>query len=56
MLVLHHYPALPDAEAAIVLDIAIGTFKSRLNRAHAALRAALEADERRLIVVKESVA
>ena len=30
VLVVHHYLGLPDAEAAIVLDIAVGTFKSRL--------------------------
>ena len=56
VLVVHHYLALPDAEAAIVLDIAPGTFKSRLHRASAALRAALEADERTPIVAKESLA
>jgi DNA-directed RNA polymerase specialized sigma24 family protein len=56
VLVIHHYLALPDAEAAIVLDIALGTFKSRLHRASAALRAALEADERTPILVKESIA
>ena len=56
VLVVHHYLGLPDAEAAIVLDIAVGTFKSRLNRASAALRAALEADERTATVVGESIA
>jgi len=56
VLVVHHYLGLPDAEAAIVLDIAIGTFKSRLNRASAALRAALEADERTPAVARESIA
>jgi RNA polymerase sigma-70 factor (ECF subfamily) len=56
VLVVHHYLGLPDAKAAIVLDIAVGTFKSRLNRANAALRAALEADERTPSVAKESVA
>jgi RNA polymerase sigma factor (sigma-70 family) len=56
VLVVHHYLGLPDAEAAIVLDIAPGTFKSRLHRASAALRAALEADERTPIVAKESIA
>ena len=56
VLVVHHYLGLADAEAAIVLDIAVGTFKSRLNRASAALRAALEADERTGIVAKESIA
>jgi len=38
------------------LDIAVGTFKSRLNRASAALRAALEADERTQTVVRGSIA
>ena len=56
MLVVHHYLGLPDAEAAIVLDIPVGTFKSRLNRASAALRAALEADERTPTVATESIA
>jgi RNA polymerase sigma-70 factor (ECF subfamily) len=56
VLVVHHYLGLPDAEAAIVLDIAVGTFKSRLNRASAALRAALEADERTPIIARESIA
>ena len=56
VLVVHHYLGLPDAEAAIVLDIAVGTFKSRLHRASAALRAALEADERTPSIVTESIA
>ena len=56
VLVVHHYLGLPDAEAAIVLDIPVGTFKSRLNRASAALRAALEADERGSTIAKESIA
>ena len=47
VLVLHHYLDLPDAEAAEVLGIPVGTMKSRLNRATAALRSALEAEERR---------
>ena len=45
-LVLHHHLGLPLAESAGVLQIPIGTMKSRLNRATAALRAALDADER----------
>lgn len=56
VLVVHHYLGLPDAEAAIVLDIAVGTFKSRLHRASDALRAALEADERTPAVTRESMA
>ena len=56
VLVVHHYLGLPDAEAAVVLDIAVGTFKSRLHRASAALRAAVEADARTLTVARESIA
>jgi RNA polymerase sigma-70 factor (ECF subfamily) len=56
VLVVHHYLGLPDGEAAVVLDLALGTFKSRLNRAKAALRAALEADERTATVALESIA
>jgi len=56
VLVVHHYLGLADAEAAIVLDIAIGTFKSRLHRASSALRVALEADERTPAVARESIA
>lgn len=56
VLVVHHYLGLPDVEAATVLDIAVGTFKSRLHRASAALRAALEADERVPAVTRESIA
>ena len=52
-LVVHHYLGLPDAEAAATLGIAIGTFKSRLHRASAALRAALEADERPAAIARE---
>lgn len=46
VLVVHHYLGLRDAEAAEALGIPTGTVKSRLNRATAALRAALEADDR----------
>jgi RNA polymerase sigma-70 factor, ECF subfamily len=51
VLVLRHYLGLPDAEAAEVLGIPPGTFKSRLNRATAALRAELEADARRGLAI-----
>lgn len=47
VLVLHHYVGYADAEAADSLGIPLGTFKSRLNRATAALRAEVEADARR---------
>jgi RNA polymerase sigma-70 factor (ECF subfamily) len=56
VLVLHHYLDLSDREAAEVLDIPIGTFKSRLNRATQALRAAIDADDRREALRKESIA
>jgi RNA polymerase sigma-70 factor (ECF subfamily) len=56
VLVAHHFLDLSDGEAAAVLDIQLGTFKSRLNRASIALRAAVEADDRAGSVVQESVA
>jgi RNA polymerase sigma-70 factor (ECF subfamily) len=55
-LVIHHYLGLPDADAATVLDVPVGTYKSRLNRAHRSMRAALDADARVAGVGKESVA
>lgn len=55
VLVLHHYLALPDREAAETLGIPAGTFKSRLNRATTALRAALDA-EGRTVAAQESLA
>jgi RNA polymerase sigma-70 factor (ECF subfamily) len=56
VLVVHHYLCLPDTEAALVLEIAVGTFKSRLHRASVALRAAIQADERTPTIARESIA
>lgn len=56
VLVVHHYLGLPDLDAAVVLDVPLGTYKSRLNRAAAALRAALEADDRTPTTAQESIA
>ncbi len=46
LVVLHYYQGLPLEQAADVLRLPLGTAKSRLFRARAALRAALEADAR----------
>lgn len=56
VLVVRHYLDLPDAEAAQVLGIPIGTMKSRLNRATSAMRAALDADDRRPAHAEERMA
>jgi RNA polymerase sigma-70 factor (ECF subfamily) len=46
VLVFHHYLDLPVTEVADRLDIPVGTVKSRLHHATAALRASLDADAR----------
>jgi len=46
VLVLHHYLGFTHAEAAAAMAVPEGTVKSRLNRATAALRSALDADAR----------
>ena len=56
VLVLHHWLGLPDQEAASVLGIPLGTYKSRLSRATIALRAAVDADDRGPAMASESVA
>lgn len=56
VLVVHHYLGLRDGEAADALGIPAGTVKSRLNRATAALRAALEADDRAGALAREVLA
>ena len=45
-LVAHYYLDLPSDEAADMLGIPVGTFKSRLHRASEAMRAVLEAEAR----------
>jgi RNA polymerase sigma-70 factor (ECF subfamily) len=52
VLVLHHHIGLPLDEVAEILAIPVGTAKSRLFRGLAAMRAALEADDRDVIVGK----
>jgi RNA polymerase sigma-70 factor, ECF subfamily len=47
ILVLRHYVGLSLAELAEVIDVPLGTVQSRLNRATHAMRAAVDADERR---------
>ena len=56
VLVAHHYLGLPDLEASTMLDIPVGTYKSRLNRATSAMRVALEADDRSPARARESLA
>ena len=46
VLVFHHYVGLPLPELADRLGIPLGTAKSRLHHATAALRASLDADAR----------
>ena len=46
ILVLHFYIGLSPSETAEALEIPVGTAKSRLHYATAALRASLEADAR----------
>ena len=55
VIVLHHYLGLSLLESAEVLSIPLGTVQSRLNRATAAMRAALEADDRAPVLVGEAV-
>ncbi len=46
LLVLRHYAGMEPAEIAVIVGIPPGTVRSRLTRAHQAMRAALDADAR----------
>jgi RNA polymerase sigma-70 factor (ECF subfamily) len=50
VVVLHHYAGLPLSEVAVILGISHGTARSRLHYALRALRAALDAADRPLVV------
>ena len=50
MLVLHHYLGYAPSEIAETLGIPPGTARSRLHHAHRAMRAALEADARAVVI------
>jgi len=56
VLVLHYHLDLGLAEVAEVLDIPVGTAKSRLFRAMHTIRSAIEADDRDPVVVKGQTA
>ena len=56
VLVFHHYLGLPMPEVAEHIGIPLGTAKSRLHHATAALRASLEADARMPAVSQERMA
>ena len=49
VVVLHHYLGLPVSQVAEMVDAPLETVRSRLRRALAALRSALEADDRTTI-------
>jgi RNA polymerase sigma-70 factor (ECF subfamily) len=56
VLVFHHYVGLTLAEVADRLDVPLGTAKSRLHHATAALRASVEADARTPTTTQERLA
>jgi DNA-directed RNA polymerase specialized sigma24 family protein len=49
VVVLHFYLDLPLTDAAAILDIPLGTAKSRLHRALAAMRAGVGSDANRQV-------
>jgi RNA polymerase sigma-70 factor, ECF subfamily len=50
LIVLRHFVGLEPAEIAEVIGIPAGTVRSRLHHAHRAMRAALDADARAVVV------
>jgi RNA polymerase sigma-70 factor (ECF subfamily) len=56
VLVFHHFLDLPIAEVADRLGVPLGTVKSRLHTATAAMRASLEADARTSSIPEERLA
>ena len=50
LVVLHYYQGLPLEDVAATLGVPVGTVKTRLSRARTALRAALEADTRSVLL------
>jgi RNA polymerase sigma-70 factor (ECF subfamily) len=56
VLVVHHRLGLSDQEAAKALGVPVGTMKSRLSRATAALRAGVDADSRDSMALKGNLA
>jgi RNA polymerase sigma-70 factor (ECF subfamily) len=52
VIVLHYYLDLPLPEIAAALGLPQGTVKSRLHRARASMRAALDADARDLAPIE----
>ena len=53
VMVLHFYLDLPLTDVADILDIPVGTAKSRLHRGLATLRAAMAAERSELHLVRE---
>lgn len=53
VLVLHYYADLDDPAGAVAMGIPVGTFRSRLSRAKASLKAAVAAEGRALDPIAE---
>ena len=52
VIVLHYYLDLPLPDVASALRLPVGTVKSRLHRARASMRAALDADSRERVAIE----